>query len=484
MATIDNRLVHFKHKTDFETRLNNPNEEETRPHHGEILDSSIVFIQDANKIWTHGTEYYCGSGPVALESDLANYATTSSLTEGLAEKANIEHTHTTTDITDLSTILDEKADTSDLANYVTVQNGHLVFNDSKEWTFKDISTGSGVSIPGISMNSDKTIFGFDDNILDFTTTTDSSTGNGISFSVSRQNGMMFMDNNIQEGYISLFVANNTMFRYQSQNEKNPIICSLDAAGIQLAINGDSITLTPSDHILKVNNTPVSMQGHTHTTSDITDLSTYFDNKYLPLTGGTITSDLTIQGNVAIDNELQAASTLILNAANGSGEVQIKARQKTYLFTQGGLEIDGNYVGDATNSTEKRFLLGAETQIMTPQTNSNVNVYMQSGQLYATQMNSTNGFFETSDARLKNFGDDIQALEVISKIPTKYFTWRSDETAKSHIGTSAQELQKLYPDLVSEDSEGNLTVDYARLSVIALAAIKELDEKIKVLKRTY
>lgn len=112
--------------------------------------------------------------------------------------------------------------------------------------------------------------------------------------------------------------------------------------------------------------------------------------------------------------------------------------------------------------------------------------MQSGQLYATRMNATNGFYETSDANLKNFKDDIKSLDIISNIPTKYFTWKKDEEVENidpelHIGTSAQEIQNLYPDLVSKDAEGHLTVDYARLSVVAIAAIKELKKEIEVLK---
>lgn len=43
---INKKLIHFKTRAAFESQLNN------------ILDTSIVFIQDANLIWTHGT-YYC-----------------------------------------------------------------------------------------------------------------------------------------------------------------------------------------------------------------------------------------------------------------------------------------------------------------------------------------------------------------------------------------------------------------------------------------
>ena len=49
MAKITNRFVHFKTKASFTSRLGA----------GDIQESSVVFIQDANEIWTHGTYYKC-----------------------------------------------------------------------------------------------------------------------------------------------------------------------------------------------------------------------------------------------------------------------------------------------------------------------------------------------------------------------------------------------------------------------------------------
>lgn len=113
--------------------------------------------------------------------------------------------------------------------------------------------------------------------------------------------------------------------------------------------------------------------------------------------------------------------------------------------------------------------------------------MQSGQLYATRMNATNGFYETSDGTLKNIKSELSIANNIDKIPTVLFSWKKDESEDInqdvlvHVGTIAQDVQKIYPDLVSEDAEGHLTVDYARLSVVAIAAIKELKKEIEVLK---
>ena len=99
-----------------------------------------------------------------------------------------------------------------------------------------------------------------------------------------------------------------------------------------------------------------------------------------------------------------------------------------------------------------------------------------------QMLAPGGFFQTSDERLKDFQDDIQVdFEKLSKLRKKYFTWKSDEDKKLEIGISAQEIQEIYPELVTENSEGTLTVAYDKLSVIALAAIDSLYQDYKNLK---
>lgn len=49
---IEKKLIHFGKLADFEAQLTA----------GNILDRSIVFIQDAKKIWTHGTYYDCSEG--------------------------------------------------------------------------------------------------------------------------------------------------------------------------------------------------------------------------------------------------------------------------------------------------------------------------------------------------------------------------------------------------------------------------------------
>jgi hypothetical protein len=97
--------------------------------------------------------------------------------------------------------------------------------------------------------------------------------------------------------------------------------------------------------------------------------------------------------------------------------------------------------------------------------------MEGGEVYAA-----------SDERLKNFGDNVDVdFEKLLSIPKIYYTWKNDDHGKNMIGTSAQKLKEIYPELVSENEDGKMAVSYEKLSIIALAAIDKLNERIEYLE---
>lgn len=126
----------------------------------------------------------------------------------------------------------------------------------------------------------------------------------------------------------------------------------------------------------------------------------------------------------------------------------------------------------TQNTGKSYVLG------TPAVDAYGNIYTQSG-VYM----SSNQLYATSDERLKDYKGDIDVrFDQIKMIPKKYFTWKQGEDGNVCIGTSAQELLKVYPELVFYDEENDeYGVDYSKLSIVALAAIDKLYEENQILK---
>ena len=63
MATINNKLIHFKSKSDFNSRYAATTDGGIT--YGDFLGTSIVFIQDAKQIWTHGQFYDANEATLA-----------------------------------------------------------------------------------------------------------------------------------------------------------------------------------------------------------------------------------------------------------------------------------------------------------------------------------------------------------------------------------------------------------------------------------
>ena len=91
------------------------------------------------------------------------------------------------------------------------------------------------------------------------------------------------------------------------------------------------------------------------------------------------------------------------------------------------------------------------------------------------------FDQSSDERLKIFKSDINVdLDKLAELRKSYFTFIEDP-GTNRLGVSAQEIQELYPEIVTEGADGFLKVDYSKLSVIALKAIDILHNKNKELE---
>jgi hypothetical protein len=138
--------------------------------------------------------------------------------------------------------------------------------------------------------------------------------------------------------------------------------------------------------------------------------------------------------------------------------------------------DQNVKSEVISSTAKAYLLASSApNIATGTTLKSTSIFMSANTLTAE------AFYQRSDERLKDFCDDIGVdFEKLKKIPKSYFTWKSDDKKVMQIGTSAQKVKELYPELIG-GTEDSLTVDYAKLSIVALKAIDVLHDENEKLK---
>lgn len=97
-----------------------------------------------------------------------------------------------------------------------------------------------------------------------------------------------------------------------------------------------------------------------------------------------------------------------------------------------------------------------------------------GNIYAKYHVTAVDFFQGSDDRLKTDIKEIKgALENIEKIPTFKFKFKGAENDRTHLGTSAQSVLPIIPEVVTKDKKGFMSVTYPELAVYTLAALKEL-----------
>ncbi len=202
---------------------------------------------------------------------------------------------------------------------------------------------------------------------------------------------------------------------------------------------------------------------------------------------------------------KAGSRVLINDEAGQGSVgigitspnqylDIKGRMRIYHSTFGtaGLWLnnasntfggsDGAFVGincSAAGSETVGFFIGGQWGFDVDRTGN--------GRFGGT-VTTTSGFACASDLRYKK---DIQplenALENIQRINGVSYHWKNEEFPdrnfpnQNQIGFIAQDLEKIYPEMVFTDAKGYKSVDYARLTPVLVEALKELKNENTNLK---
>jgi hypothetical protein len=166
---------------------------------------------------------------------------------------------------------------------------------------------------------------------------------------------------------------------------------------------------------------------------------------------------TFASNVSIANSASITGPLIFVNANSSG-----------IITSTGVNV-GSAVTISTGGIN----------VNSGSLNVGTAVTIASGGINVTGIITATDFNSTSDRNLKeNIKVIVDPIEKINKINGVEFSWKSNKAQS--IGVIAQELEEIFPELVSQNNS-HKTVNYNGLIGVLIEAVKEQQKQIDSLK---
>ena len=94
------------------------------------------------------------------------------------------------------------------------------------------------------------------------------------------------------------------------------------------------------------------------------------------------------------------------------------------------------------------------------------------------------FNTTSDRRLKENIEPLEATDKLMEMNPVLFNWRDDPDGPKNMGFIAQDMQNIMPEAVSSDDteEKMLRMDYGRITPILVSALQDAHRKIEQLEQ--
>jgi len=191
--------------------------------------------------------------------------------------------------------------------------------------------------------------------------------------------------------------------------------------------------------------------------------------------------------------------------NGSGDWQIASNSNATGYTQSSLELrETNFAGAGQQPPRLGFHWGGvvASQIGI-EASGRIAIRNNPGtgyeQLIASNIYASDFYlncygwlspFFCSDLRYKKDIDPLHnVLPDVLKLQGVKYNWRKEEFPDKHfddkreIGIIAQEVEKLFPEIVNTDKDGFRSVDYGKLTPVLIEAIKELNAKNEAQQKT-
>lgn len=253
---------------------------------------------------------------------------------------------------------------------------------------------------------------------------------------------------------------------------------------------DGLSLT--DDYITLNNKTLKLGGKLTTgvyagTQKDVYINTKDNTNFTLIGGGTVTfnGDCTFDGgSYSLDNTSGSESVTIagktLNVVTRDTVQTITANKvldssKTLFFGSQGSTY--NIAGTGVANLKDLYVRSGGIYVYN--SGSARQFYVSStGNVYANQFNGN--YYSSSDIRLKENIVPFENKKSILDLPIKRFDYINGK--KDNIGCIAQDLQKLYPELVTTNEDGYLSIEETKLVYLLIDEVKKLKEEVDKLKK--
>ena len=289
--------------------------------------------------------------------------------------------------------------------------------------------------------------------------------------------------NIAKVYQADTLSNNFKIRVPGENNYKTVGETATIEKVYSAETADVVNQTKGS--LKITYTDIAgtsqtlvndWKGDSSVNANITGISEAgYARKLRSATGSEIVGNTKISSILTIDKD---GCPIVIDASIGNlPTVLLSIQNNDGVYTYSW--VDGTTVGGAGGAQVDQAASDTAYYVLGASASGQSTIYGNFTGRSPYFKNSN--LYQTSDETLKTFTEDLDVnLDNLASIKKGLFYWNSDENKVLDIGVTAQSLEPLFPELVTE-TDGIKAVSYSKLSVVALAAIDKLYKRVKELE---
>ena len=247
-----------------------------------------------------------------------------------------------------------------------------------------------------------------------------------------------------------------------------------SVGFSGSFQGDGSDLTGIDGYAVANSANNRVITSVDSTNGNAEANMSFNGSTLSITGdATLTGTLTAATGTFVYQIFESSSTIITSGSNIFGDKQADIQQITgSLKVTGSVSSSAGFSGSFQGNGSDLTGVGGFPHTGSADITGSLIV---TGSAYVTSLT------ETSALRYKKWVKDLpEQSDAIFKLRPVHFRWKDNN--QKDVGLIAEEVQKVYPELVSVEDDGQAGgIKYTKLTAILVKTIQDLSARIEKLE---